>query len=136
MWIMLNRAFWSVSAVPREQLDLDSDRTLQVRTRTKLHANLVNAHLVGLGFERREVNQLVGADYEYRVYVTPAELVAVLAAEVDRVNYTKFKPTVRDEKLHGLYLRLWAAIAYALSTPQKLRSLGLSERLIVGRGSR
>jgi hypothetical protein len=51
------------------------------------------------------------ADYLFRAPIKRAELSAALAREVERVTYANFKDSVRDDRLHSAYLRVWSALA-------------------------
>jgi hypothetical protein len=114
---MTNRALWSIAIRPPETVASGDTKTVQVRTRSRRHAQLVIDILSGI---HREVLATPEHDYEFRVYVTPVELVELLTVEAARVNYAKFKPTVREKRLHRLYLKIWWDALYAYSSRKKI----------------
>jgi hypothetical protein len=121
MWVATNFGFFSVVCRPPTTVDHGDERTLQVRARTTRHlANLRS----WLGDENRPIIQLKCTDYEFRLYVTPDEWVRVLARVTYDINYVNFKNTVKDDKLHDLYLRIWGAVAATYSHRDKFTRRG------------
>lgn len=125
MWVLTNTGVLSTTTRPSDAVADGDDRVLQVRARRL--TELKEARRL-IGDTRRKIHELPGSDYEYRLYVTRAEWVTILTELSARIDYVKFKSTVRDPKLHDLYVRVWAAIAYALSSERKLQELGLRSR--------
>lgn len=112
MWVATNFGFFSVVRRPEGTVAKGDERALQVRARVKRH--LVNLR-AWLGDGRREIVELTGTDYEYRLYVTYDEWATITARLTYDIDYVNFKDTVRDEKLHQLYLRIWGAVAATFS---------------------
>lgn len=60
---------------------------------------------------RTKVTRAIDADYLYRAVIPREEIIAAMAREVMRIDYSNFKSSVMDEELHDAYLRVWSAMA-------------------------
>jgi hypothetical protein len=101
MWICLNNAFLSVVA--------DRDRPEQVLVRARKEKHLKSFLALSADTKKREIITTPQADYIVRAYITRAELANLLALSVQRINYPKFKPSVKEKELHDLYMRFWSS---------------------------
>lgn len=97
MWIFLNDCFFSIVA---KECARDE---LLVRARRKGDIEKV--------FPGAKVRKGEFTDYAYRAPVKKTEIASAMAGEINRVTYTNFKDSVTDDKLHGAYSRVWAAMA-------------------------
>jgi hypothetical protein len=88
MWICLNYAF--VSAVQ----DRNSPDWLCIRARKR-------AHLESL-FPGQEIVSTPKGDYSFRVFVPKAAFAELMRREIEDLNYSNFKGSVRDPDLHDL----------------------------------
>lgn len=93
MWVCLSDAFVSIVAVPRVK------DHLMVRARRR-------AHLKSL-FPKARLITTKEADYRYRVVVPREEVTKLLTARIQKLNYTNFKDSVKDDDLHDMYLDMW-----------------------------
>src|SRR4051794_38523185 len=93
MWVCFNDAF--VSAVQDKN---DPDR-LCVRARNR-------SHLEGL-FRNAEIVTTPNADYACRVFVSKSEFVEIVTQRIFGIDYTNFKDSVCDDRLHDLYAEFW-----------------------------
>lgn len=98
MWIMLSDAFISIVAK-----DCGPDELL-VRARRAGDIRKV----FGRGVK---VTRYTKSDYLYRAVVKRTAVASALANEIWNVDYPNFKDSVRDDKLHNAYLRVWTAMA-------------------------
>lgn len=94
MWLCFNDAFLSVV-----QLDQDP-KVLMVRARSHKHLQNVfgNVHKIHITPEN---------DYRYRIYINRQELMSILEARVWNLNYSNFKDSVQENKLHNMYTEFW-----------------------------
>lgn len=93
MWICLNNAFLSVvskGCAPDELL---------VRARRPGDINKV--------FPEAIVTEKIGTDYQFRAIVKREDIALALANEVFSIDYSNFKNSVRDNKLHDAYAAFW-----------------------------
>lgn len=98
MWLCLSDAFLSVV-----HKDCDADELL-VRARREGDIETV--------FPDADVRKTVGNDYLYRAVIkrsVVAEAMTRLAME--SIDYPNFKNTVRDNKLHSAFNRIWHVMA-------------------------
>ena len=96
MWICLNNSF--LSAVS----DRNDPEGLVVRARKRGH--LVDA------FKGHDINIIkspVGSDYAYRIRIKRKALAAIMAEKITNIDYDNFKNSVKDVKLHDMYLKWW-----------------------------
>ena len=96
MWLCLNNAFLSVVA------HYDDPEKLLVRARVKGHIEAV--------FPHAKLYQREGSDYLYRADLARTEVTAAISARLTHINYTNFKSTVKDRRLHGAYNETWHAM--------------------------
>lgn len=93
MWVCLNNAF--VSAV-----ESDSDPSvLKVRARNKQHLEVL--------FPGKKIHSSKDTDYAYRVFVGRKAFAKLIAEKAMEIDYTNFKDSVEDKKLHDLYADFW-----------------------------
>lgn len=97
MWLCLNDSFLSIV-----RKDCAPDELL-VRARRRGDITKV--------FSGAKVKQSGRTDYRFRAVVKVADVTAAFAREVSRIDYDNFKDSVRDQKLHDAYLRVWMALA-------------------------
>ena len=94
MWFCLNNGFLSVVA------DKDNANRLMVRARRK-------ADLSNIFGPDAEVIETPEADYGWRVFIDRERFKVLVNALIDRIDYTNFKNSVRDDDLHDLYTEFW-----------------------------
>lgn len=113
MWIMLNDAFFSLVSK-----DCAKDEVL-VRARIKgdLEKVFNNSDLIAAGFKTVTVTRYTKSDYLYRAVVKRDHMKAVMAAELDRVVYSNFKASTRDNKLHDAYNGVWSIMSRLQELP-------------------
>jgi hypothetical protein len=104
MWIMLSDAFISIVAK-----DCGPDELL-VRARRAGDIRKVFGKSV-------KVTRYTKSDYLYRAVVPKADVAAALARAIDGIEYPNFKDSVKDDKLHDAYLRVWTAMAAVQPLP-------------------
>jgi hypothetical protein len=97
VWLCLNDAFLSIVSK-----DCARDELL-VRARRKGDIEKI--------FPGAKVTRTPNADYLYRAVVKRAVVAQAMVEEVGRITYGNFKDSVREEDLHSVYLRTWAAMA-------------------------
>lgn len=93
MWICFNDGF--VSAVQ----DRERPRSLVVRARNRRHLAQICP-----GYE---VVMSPAADYACRAFISKTEFAEILADRVAEIDYSNFKASVRDRRLHDLYANFW-----------------------------
>lgn len=98
MWIFTKDAFISVVA---DKDNPDSNRLL-ARARKKDHLTVL--------FPHANVFSVPGSDYAYRSWISRDELKAVMAREIDELNYPNFKNAIVDEGYHNAATRVWWAM--------------------------
>lgn len=106
MWICLNKAFLSIvrkDGKPNE---------LCVRARRKKHINNV--------FPDAKVTKTPDADYMYRTYIDATEVAEAIKKEIENIQYTNFKNSVKEHGLHSAYGNFWA-IMYNYQRNEKPR---------------
>lgn len=108
MWIMLNDAFFSL-------VNKDCKPT-EVLVRARMKGDLEKVFndsklLETAGLKPVTVTRYTKSDYLYRAVVDRKHMLAVMAAELERVVYSNFKASVRDSKLHNAYNRVWGIMA-------------------------
>jgi len=97
MWLMLNNCFLSIVSK-----DCRRDE-LMVRARRRGDIKKVFT-------AARVVHTPYPADYRYRAVVKRTEVAKAIAAQVDLIDYGNFKDSVRDDRLHNAYMRVWGAM--------------------------
>src|SRR4051812_38801979 len=93
MWICLNDAFLSIVA------HYDDPDKLLVRARVKGHIEAV--------FPGYKVYTRAGSDYLYRADVLRDAVAQVMRERIMNIDYTNFKDSVKDHKLHDAYAGFW-----------------------------
>lgn len=104
MWIMLSDAFISIVAKdcgPNELL---------VRARRAGDIRKVFGKFI-------KVTRYTRSDYLYRAVMPKHDVMEALARAVENIDYPNFKDSVRDDKLHEAYLRVWTAMATVQPLP-------------------
>ncbi len=96
MWIFLPNSFLSIVQKP------DDTDTLTVRGRTQGDIESVFADAV--------VQTGQGTDYKYRAKVPRTQVAKVLHDQVMSLHYGNFKSTVKNNKRHDAYMRVWSAM--------------------------
>lgn len=99
MWICLNDAFLSIVALP---LEADKPDFLSVRARVKGDLERV--------FGDVRVTHTPLADYAYRAEVFFGDVMDVIGARIQAIDYTNFKASVKEKDRHDAYLRCWVAM--------------------------
>jgi hypothetical protein len=97
MWICLNNAFFSIV-----HKDCAPDELL-VRARRKGDIERV--------FPDAKVERTVGNDYLFRARINRQAVAEIIGLEITGVNYSNFKNSVRNDKLHSAYGRIWHVMA-------------------------
>lgn len=93
MWICFNDAFVSVVASDKDP------KVLMVRARA--HDHLTNL------FGTHKIHVTPDNDYRYRVYCDKGTWQNIVDARIQNIDYTNFKNSVKNKKLHDLYLEFW-----------------------------
>ncbi len=93
MWVCFNNAFVSAVADPKRP------GMLKVRARKR-------EHLARL-FPDAQITASSTTDYRYRVFVTKTHFSELLARKAMEIDYGNFKSSVKDRRLHDLYLDFW-----------------------------
>ena len=96
MWLMQNDGF--ISAV-RDWND-PTGQSLVIRARMREH--LENQ------FPDEEIVEMKGSDYKYRIFTTKQKLADLMVERIMGIDYTNFKNSVRDDRLHEMYADIWS----------------------------
>lgn len=103
MWICLNKSFLSIVEPAAEERELHGD-VLLVRARRPNDIQAVFGKAV-------KVEKRPERDYLFRTFL-PRQLVAsTIAAEVAAIDYGNFKNSVKNDKLHDAFARIWSVMA-------------------------
>jgi hypothetical protein len=109
MWIIAKEGFVSIVA------HRDNANWVLVRARAKADieyfAEQIDQMFGGDANVRGRISSERPSDYEYRMWVTRAAIALVIAAEVDAIDYTNFKSSVRDGFRHDVYMSVWTALS-------------------------
>ena len=70
-----------------------------------------------------EVLKDAGTDYRWRTFVDRKAFSALVAARIDKIDYTNFKNSVKDHDLHVMYMDFWSR-HYRYQETDKDRSTG------------
>jgi hypothetical protein len=100
MWVCLNDAFLSIVA------DRNNPKQVLVRSRKKEHLESF-LKLPHWAKKKPEIIETLDADYAYRAFITRTLLAGLLADQVNKIDYPKFKPSVKEKPLHDLYMDFW-----------------------------
>jgi hypothetical protein len=95
MWICFNNAFVSIVQ------DKTDPAKLVVRARAR-------AHLVALFGRRAPIVETPRADYRWRLLTSRAKIARLLVNKVETLSYVNFKDSVKDDRLHDMYLTWWS----------------------------
>lgn len=107
MWIMTNFGILMPAALPKE-LDPEGE-LLQIRSRDRQTLVELKRQISHL----ENIHHTPEMDYQYRVYAPRTAFAAWLADYAAAIDYEKFKPTVKNRRLHVLYLDIWQAVWHA-----------------------
>lgn len=58
-----------------------------------------------------KVTRYTNSDYLYRAVVPRRDVIAALTGEIESIHYPNFKNSVKDDRLHEAYLKVWTAMA-------------------------
>lgn len=97
MWLCTNTAFLSIV-----HKDCAADELL-VRARRKGDIESI--------FPDATVEKTIGNDYLFRARIKRAVVGEAMLNMADSIKYSNFKNSVRDNKLHGAYNRIWHVMA-------------------------
>jgi len=108
MWIITNKGYISIVA-HRSKKD-----TVLVRARARddieYFAGLID-DLFGIDANvRTTISEERPADYEFRMEVKRPAIAMVMASEIDSIDYTNFKSSVRDSFRHSVYMGAYNAL--------------------------
>ena len=110
MWLIFNDAFLSV-------VDFDKGKDSQKRDNPDNQLLLARARRredLERCFERAgvvaEIEDRAGADYSFGAVITRTDLKTVLAAQIDDIDYTNFKNSVKENDRHSVYSSCWAVL--------------------------
>jgi hypothetical protein len=98
MWICLNKAFFSI-------VEHKTDKALLV-VRARRPGDIETI------FPRAEVTVTPTRDYKYRTFASRDAVAEVFSKEITGINYTNFKNSVENDKLHGAYARVWTIMSH------------------------
>jgi hypothetical protein len=97
MWLCLNNAFLSI---------VDKAKTpgcLVVRARVPGHIEAV--------FPDASITEATGTDYLFRAEIKREDVAQAVAAQVMGIDYSNFKGSTKDRRLHDAYMDVWGAMA-------------------------
>lgn len=103
MWICLYDCFLSIVAK-----DCKPDELL-VRARRAGDIEKI--------FPQAKVTRYTKSDYLFRAVVPKTEVISRLATEVEDIDYSNFKDSVQDKKLHDAYLSVWHTMSRLQPVP-------------------
>lgn len=95
MWICNNDGFISAVIYDKDE----TGNTLAIRARFKADLERI--------FPDKTVIANAGTDYKYRIYISKQELAKLMYDRIMNIDYTNFKDSVSDHKLHNLYNNFW-----------------------------
>lgn len=94
MWIFTSNSFLSVVQ------DKDDPSYLFVRSRDR-------EHLHAFGAPDSDIIIIPGSDYQYRIRMHKTTFGVMLAQLINKINYPRFKPSVKDPRYHQALLDVW-----------------------------
>jgi hypothetical protein len=97
VWICLNSGFYSIV-----KKDCGADQLL-VRARRNDDIEKI--------WPAARVHELAGSDYAYRAAIPKADVVKAIATRIRAIDYSNFKDSVEDDRLHQAYARIWQTMA-------------------------
>jgi hypothetical protein len=59
-------------------------------------------------FPDEEIVEMKGSDYKYRIFTTKQKLADLMVERIMDIDYTNFKNSVRDDRLHEMYADIWS----------------------------
>ena len=87
-------------------------RDMQIRARSMVHLAALREHFPRLG-----ETVFVGwgkTDFQYRVYITKAEMAVMMSQLVQGIDYVRFKEgALKDHKLHNVLSAFWTTLLRA-----------------------
>lgn len=101
---------WGVFEFGRRDMqfrDADDPRDMQIRARSVVHLQALRDHFPLLG-ETVFLGMGV-ADFQFRVYITKAQMAEMMSVLVTQIDYIRFKEgAAKDHKLHGVLSAMWS----------------------------
>lgn len=110
MWICITDGFMSATKRKTNTIDPGDDRDMQVRARDAAHLETLRRVMAAAGQTLGETLTSTKADYQYRAFCTQGALAVGMAALTYEIDYTNFKDTVRENRLHNAYMHVWDAV--------------------------
>ena len=95
MWIMMKQTAIFLSKT-------EGDDRIMVRSRRERDILCL--------FSDAEVVHTPDNDYQFRAMIDAEQVGRVIAEEIAAINYRRFKPEVKDRKLHDSYMGCWHAM--------------------------
>lgn len=68
-------------------------------------------------FPNAKVKNDARGDYQFRAVVSKATVIAAMATEIEDIDYSNFKDSVSDKRLHDAYLRVWSEMSMLQPRP-------------------
>jgi hypothetical protein len=113
MWLMTNFGMFSATLRPERTVRQGDERFIQVRSRRGQDLAELKARYMPMA---GDIVRTTDSDYEYRIFCTHDDWALVVARLAHDIDYTNFKNSVKDNKLHTAYTRIWAVLYDAFST--------------------
>lgn len=114
MWLSTNRGFYSVVAFDPKKAGAGkkakkrkikaSNTHVLVRCRVKEHMEILTK------FAGSTLEVDTKADYHFRTIISKGTWERFMAAETERIDYTNFKNSVKDNDLHDAYMSVWSTM--------------------------
>lgn len=111
MWIFLNDAFFSIVEPGTDLPPKDRKGNLVVRARMRGDIEKV--------FRGSKVKETPARDYRFRAIVPRARVAEVIAWRIKNIDYGNFKNSVKNDKRHKAYGRVWG-VMLSLQEPSSL----------------
>ena len=96
MWIFMSNSFLSVVQ------NKDDATLLHVRARKRDDLKLL--------FPQAFITKTPDGDYPFRCDVGREVFAQALVNEIDQIDYTNFKASVKDRRRHDAYMDVWTAM--------------------------
>ncbi len=93
MWICLNTGFLSVIA------DKDPAKLIVLARRKR--------DLLNVFGQDAKIVETKDRHYHWRVFIDRENFKAIVAGQIDAINYTNFRNSVKDKDLHEMYTEFW-----------------------------
>ncbi len=93
MWICLNTGFLSVIA------DKDPARLIVLARRKR--------DLLNIFGQDAKVVETMDRHYRWRIFIDRENFKAIVAGQIDAINYTNFRRSVKDKDLYEMYTEFW-----------------------------